>query len=602
MRRTALSWIVLVASLALTVFATWSVAESVDERDEVRFDNAVQTAHDRIRTRMQTYLALLRGGTGFFAASRGNVTLQEFHDYMERIDIPNRYPGIQGIGFSLRIPESSRDSVVAAMQAQGFPTFHIWPASQERERHSIVYLEPQDTRNAEAMGYDMYSNPVRREAMAQAWANGEPAMSGIVHLVQETEGPRQNGFLIYAPVYRGGRIPESATDRQNELIGFVYSAFRAGDLFNGIFGTERNPRVAFRIYDGTRVDSTRLLLDSDSVGIAPTVPSKFFDTRQLTTANRVWTIAFTETEHFASTLQQGLIPLMAFAGLAISFILFALVRSQVRTDVLVRRSEQRLRATLESLPVGVFVADRNGEITFANSAVSRIWRDQGNLHARLREGFKGWWPDTGVALRPSDWGLARALKGEAVPGQLVEIEAFDGEHRMILNSAFPVRSPSGDLEMAVAVAIDITEQKRAEAALRERNREFSLMANSIPQLAWMADETGAMFWFNERWYTYTGTKPSTAKGWEWAKLQHPDHADRVLARMKHSFETGAEWEDTFPLRGRDGSYRWFLSRAVPFRDENGRVIRWFGTNTDVTDQMRAQETEARALREQAARE
>ncbi len=128
------------------------------------------------------------------------------------------------------------------------------------------------------------------------------------------------------------------------------------------------------------------------------------------------------------------------------------------------------------------------------------------------------------------------------------------------------------------------------------------MANSIPQLAWMADERGAIFWFNERWYTYTGTTPSSAHGWGWTALQHPDHAERVTKHLKHSFESGEEWEDTFPLRGRDGEYRWFLSRAVPFRDDQGRIVRWFGTNTDITDQMKAQEVEARALREQAARE
>ena len=602
MRRPALSWIVLIASLALTVIATVTVARSVGERDALRFDNAVQTATDRIRTRMQTYLALLRGGAGFFAATDGRVTLAQFQAYAGRIDVRERYPGIQGIGYSLRIPAASRDSVLQSMQAQGQENFRFWPAGRGDERHAIVYLEPPDERNLNAMGYDMYSDPIRREAMARAWAEGEPAMSGVVTLVQEIEGPHQNGFLIYVPVYREGGIPQTAAERRERLSGFVYGAFRAGDLFEGIFGTERNPRVAFRIYDGTRVDSTSLLHDSRSGGIAPAAVPSFVTTTTLATAGRVWTIAFTETPYFTSGLQRSLLPIFAFAGLAISFILFALVRAQGRTDMLVRQSEQRLRTTLESLPVGVFVTDPSGEITFANSAVSRIWRDEGRFDSRLHEGFRGWWHDSEKPLTRDDWCLTRALRGETVPGQIVDIEAFNGERRTILNSAFPVHAISGKLEMAVAVAIDITEQKRAEAALRERNREFSLMANSIPQLAWMADETGAIFWFNERWYTYTGTNPTTAKDWKWIKLHHPEHSERVVEGYRRCLETGEEWEDTFPLRGQDGNYRWFLSRAVPFRDEDGEIVRWFGTNTDVTDQMRARENEARALREQAARE
>src|SRR5690606_15974958 len=88
----------------------------------------------------------------------------------------------------------------------------------------------------------------------------------------------------------------------------------------------------------------------------------------------------------------------------------------------------------------------------------------------------------------------------------------------------------------------------------------------------------------------------------WHGLHHPDYVDRVMARIRHSFATGEPWEDTFPLRRKDGVYRWFLSRARPIRDEDGRIVRWFGTNTDVTEQVQAREAEARAIREQSARE
>ena len=78
------------------------------------------------------------------------------------------------------------------------------------------------------------------------------------------------------------------------------------------------------------------------------------------------------------------------------------------------------------------------------------------------------------------------------------------------------------------------------------------------------------------------------QGWGWQSVHHPEHVDRVVARIRHSFETGESWEDTFPLRGRDGTYRWFLSRALPIRDESGRIIRWFGTNTDITELQQAE--------------
>ncbi len=106
-----------------------------------------------------------------------------------------------------------------------------------------------------------------------------------------------------------------------------------------------------------------------------------------------------------------------------------------------------------------------------------------------------------------------------------------------------------------------------------------------------------LFWYNQRWFDYTGTTLEEVQGWGWEKVHHPDHLERVVKKIRRHFETGEFWEDTFPLRGKDGKYRWFLSRAVPIRDETGKVIRWFGTNTDITEQ---REIEA-ALRESEER-
>ncbi len=123
----------------------------------------------------------------------------------------------------------------------------------------------------------------------------------------------------------------------------------------------------------------------------------------------------------------------------------------------------------------------------------------------------------------------------------------------------------------------------AEDALREGEGRFRTLANNIPQLAWMADDEGNIFWYNERWFDYTGTTLDQMAGWGWQKVHHPDHVERVVHKIKKYFQSGEVWEDTFPLRGRDGNYHLFLSRAVPIRDPDGKVLRWFGTNTDISE-------------------
>jgi PAS domain S-box-containing protein len=131
-------------------------------------------------------------------------------------------------------------------------------------------------------------------------------------------------------------------------------------------------------------------------------------------------------------------------------------------------------------------------------------------------------------------------------------------------------------------------QVKLQQVEQEAGTRFHLLANNISQFAWITNEIGGVTWYNQRWYDYTGTTLEEMQGWGWQTVHHPDHVERVVGRIRTSFEKGEPWEDTFPLRGRDGQYRWFLSRALPVRDEQGRVVRWFGTNTDVTEQREAE--------------
>jgi signal transduction histidine kinase len=315
--------------MVMTGVATGVVWTSSRDRDAVRLENAVQAATDRITARMELYVALLRGGRGLFAA--GAVSASEWRAYVAQLDVRSRYPGLQGIGFTRRIPPDSLPLVTARIRAEGEGGFRVWPDSARDEYHSIIYLEPMDRRNAAAIGFDMFTNPVRREAMERARDTGLPALSGRVTLVQEIEGPVQSGFLIYVPVYAGARIPQTLEERRALLHGFVYAPFRADDLFEGIFGTEADPRVAFQVYDGFRADPQGLLHDSRGRDESPSVEAGVSQVL-IEVSGRPWTLAFTSTEAFRATSRSTLVPAVAVAGLLISLLLFALSRVQARAQ------------------------------------------------------------------------------------------------------------------------------------------------------------------------------------------------------------------------------------------------------------------------------
>jgi PAS domain S-box-containing protein len=184
--------------------------------------------------------------------------------------------------------------------------------------------------------------------------------------------------------------------------------------------------------------------------------------------------------------------------------------------------------------------------------------------------------------------------GETHEGSAVRIE-LDRRGNGILEDVYfnfiyqPRRDEAGKVDGILVHAVDVTELVRARQRVEESEKRFRTLADNMSQLAWMADETGYIFWYNQRWYDFTGTTLDEMRGWGWQKAHHPDHVARVVEKISACFRSGELWEDTFPLRDKDGEYRWFLSRAIPIRDESGKVTRWFGTNTDVTEQRRLEQ-------------
>jgi signal transduction histidine kinase/CHASE1-domain containing sensor protein/ActR/RegA family two-component response regulator len=321
--RGILPYFILLLGFCFTLLVYYYFAKLTVEQDHSRFDRSAQEIHDRVRLRIATSIALLRAGTGLFAAS-DSVKADEFQRFVQQIQLDKNYKGVLGIGFARRSGEAEK----------------------------IIYLEPANVANKSAIGFDMATEPVRRRAMEAARDSGNPTASGRVELVQERNLPsKQNGFLIYAPVYRNGAQLNSVEERREALLGFVYSPFRIDDFLAPIT-EEKNYDVSFQVYDGEESPQNLLSAAWTDVSSDPV----FHISKKLNLAEHTWTIAYATKPSFEEYSGRSLLKYTVILGGLLSFLFFAVTRAEIRARTRAERateegkeSEATLQQTAEAL-------------------------------------------------------------------------------------------------------------------------------------------------------------------------------------------------------------------------------------------------------------
>jgi PAS domain S-box-containing protein len=482
-RRIPAPAIVFAVTLLFTLGATVYVANTSAVSEGLRFESAARQSAAALAERVEAATTLLRATSGLIAA-HDEVGRAEFRSFVERLSLRQRYPGIQGIGYSQRVRREAIDSLRRSLAVQGLPRFNVWPRDRAApERHTIVYLEPLDQRNAAAIGYDMFSDPVRREAMQRAWETGTAAATGRVTLVQEIEPKKQAGFLIYVPVYRGRQVPVSAEERRERLLGFVYSPFRAGDLLCAVFQGPPAEMVNVWVYDGAKPDFSRLLYASDSTQLFSSAERQRLEL-PLRVAGRTWLLVFAPRPGSAIGAARELPPLIFGLGVLVSLALLGVTRAEARarnraeraaldlrrSEEAVRASEQRFRFLAEFIPTLVWAARPDGAVDYVNR---RCMEYLGTSESDLL--VTGWWkyvhPDDLVAT------TARWNESERT-GQLYETEyrlrRADGEWRWHLDRGAPLRDEGGQIVRWFGTCTDVHDTRRAQQALQQAQKLESI--------------------------------------------------------------------------------------------------------------------------------
>jgi PAS domain S-box-containing protein len=249
------------------------------------------------------------------------------------------------------------------------------------------------------------------------------------------------------------------------------------------------------------------------------------------------------------------------------------VTERQRAEAHLRQREELLQKLIDNIPVMIVMYPPDITGITVNKEFERVtgWTQEEVQHISIME----------VCYPDPEYRQVVAQFMEELSGWMdIEMTIKDGSQIETIWYNFRLKDDTN-----IGIGLDISDRKRAQQALAESETRFRTLADNIAQLTWMTDPTGWIYWYNQRWFDYTGTTLEEMQGWGWQKVHHPGHVDRVTEKFRQHVQIGQPWEDTFPLRSKDGEYRWFLSRALPIRDEQGQVLQWFGTNTDVTDQM-----------------
>jgi len=461
----SLAWLALVLALTFT-FGAWHIASDVAvHRVADRFVYRAEKERDNILARMDVYEQALRGTAAFIQASE-QVSHDEWRRYIDRLELDKTLAGIQGLGFSALVAPAEKAAHERAIRAEGLAGYKIWPPGERDVYTTIVRIEPLDERNRRALGYDMFSEPVRRDAMERARDTGRAAMSGKVVLVQEAGQDIQSGFLIYLPVYRGQQPPENISARRNALIGYVYIPFRAGDLMRSIIGSNRQD-VDMELFD-LEDSPANLLFDSRS--IEPGQPGgRYTASLPIDIASHRWLARFQSRPEFDIVTTSYLPNSIAAGGLFFSLMMFMMLfnnaRHQRDVENIAKRlseSEKSIRSILDSTPDAVFIARPDGRYDFINQQMAAL---TGYSVAELLAMSVGELAPPGEETQRKE--MFEQVLGDGPLFSELSICRKDGTTALV--ELHGVHLPNGNV---LASCRDIGERKRAELALLSAERKF----------------------------------------------------------------------------------------------------------------------------------
>ncbi len=477
------TWIVLAVSLMITATATLYIKSGVEKIAENEFIYLCNEINNKITERLDNHARILQSGVAFFNASE-TVSREEWRIFNQAHKVEKQLPGIQGIGFSLLIPRAELAWHIQGIRREGFPDYTLKPDGDREVYSSIIYLEPFSDRNLRAFGYDMFSEPVRREAMEQARDTNAAALSGKIVLVQETNTDVQAGILMYVPVYRRGMPTETVEQRRAAIHGWVYSPYRMNDLMQGTIGDlnqKKEKQLLLQVFDGEQPSPSSLLYQSfpeenqkSGEQISNLSPVRFLQI-PIDFNGKHWTLRFRQTGGGFFTVAYLGAWLTLVGGISITLLLSALIRTLLNTRVEAQRIAENLteelrenrtmlQQILDTVPQAIFWKDKSGVYLGCNLVFPPAVGLVGTEQVIGKTDFDMPWPRKEAEVYRED-DVQVVASGIPKRNIVEQMQQVDGTRLWISTTKLPLLNAQCEVQGVLGVFEDITNRKRMEDEL-----------------------------------------------------------------------------------------------------------------------------------------
>ena len=583
-----------------------------------RFAHHVEQLEGEIKRRTNLILYGLRGIEGVFVAS-DCVSNEEFARLVDDRDLPAEFPGALGFGFIERICRADLDAYEQRVRDLDDANFAVTTSGDEDDLLVVRYIEPLE-RNLPAWGFDIGSEPVRREAAEACIASGKPTLTGPVTLPQDDVS--RAGFLYLIPVYDAPAPDDLSAACRENLRGLVYAALVIDEVLQGAASVAADD-IDVSVFDGPSATPDRLLLDS-ALAFAPSsrppdAPPMFRARRTLAIGGRDWTLAFRSTPRFEAALDRTTPSAIMATGTLLTVLLAALIaglrHNEARARLLAEAMTEDLtsakaaaenalreaRAFHETLSEHsiLSISDPDGNIIDVNDAFCRTTGYSraelvGQNHRMLNSGThsREMWRDFWQTIQG----------GQCWRGEICD-RRKDGVTVWFDMIVAPFKNAAGQITRYLSIRSDITHRVIAADLLRRQAERVAMIVDGARIGTWDWDVPTGEVTFNDYWATMLGFQPDeiAQRVETWEELLHPEDMPKARAALEEHFACKtAEYRCEQRLRTKSGEYIWVLDTGrVLERDESGQPLRMAGIHVDISATREA--IQQRALSERLLR-